>query len=103
MHHVVDALFHRHFGLQKNVIPAHAAEFLLDGSSSQTSVPTFRPSTASRILVGLFMSKTTMGILLSMHRLNAVESMTCKRFASASEKVSWSKRRASGCFFGSRS
>ena len=34
------------------------------------------------MLSGLVMSKTMMGILLSMQRLKAVESITCKRFAS---------------------
>ena len=47
-------------------------------------MPTFFPSTTSRMLVGLFMSKTMIGILLSMQRLKAVESITCSRFVSAS-------------------
>src|SRR5262245_12469766 len=103
MHHIIDALLHRHLGLQKNVFSAHGRKFYFVGCSSQSSVPSFRPSTASRNTPGLYVSRTTMWILLSMHRLNAVESMICKRFASASEKASWSKRRASGYLFGSRS
>src|SRR5438132_13790459 len=55
------------------------------------------------MLPGLYMSKTTIGILLSMQRLNAVESMICKRLARASENVSRSNRLASGYVFGLRS
>src|SRR5207249_10254286 len=94
---VIDAFFHRHLGFRKNVVSAHVAWiFTSDATSSQTSVPTLRPSTASRMLPGLSMSKTTMGILLSMQRLHAVESMICKRLERASENVSRSNRCAPG-------
>src|ERR1700730_2168270 len=107
MHHVIDALFHRHFSVEQNLfsshglerwvwraietrcsenrnheIAAHAAWRFGNPPSrfaahySETIVPTFFPSTMSVKLLGLFMSKTTIGILLSMHRLNAVESIT---------------------------
>ena len=70
---------------------------------SATIVPTFFPSTMSVKLLGLFMSKTTIGILLSMQRLNAVESITLSRCVSASENVRRSKRLAFESVFGSRS
>ena len=47
-------------------------------------------------LLGVFMSNTMIGMLLSMQRLNAVESITCSRLVSASVKVRRSKRFASG-------
>ena len=52
---------------------------------SLTSVPTFSPRATRRRLCGLNRSNTMMGIRLSMHMENAVESMTCSRLASASE------------------
>ena len=55
-------------------------------------------------LLGLFMSKTTIGILLSMQRLKAVESITCSRLVSASVKVMlFVSACAFGFVFGSRS
>src|ERR1700730_6171057 len=59
---------------------------------SETTVPIFFPSTMSVKLLGVFMSNTTIGIRLSMQRLNAVESITWRRFVRASENVSRSKR-----------
>ena len=49
------------------------------------------------------MSKTMMGILLSMQRLNAVESITAKRRERASVYVMWENRLASGFLTGSES
>ena len=43
---------------------------------SETMVPIFFPKTMSVKLLGVFISNTTIGIRLSMQRLNAVESMT---------------------------
>src|ERR1700739_532625 len=103
MDEIIDALFHGHLGFKKNVVSAHALNFYFVSDSSQTSVPTFRPSTASRKIPGLYMSNTTIGILLSMQRLNAVESITCSRLLSASVKVIRSKRFAVESLFGSRS
>jgi hypothetical protein len=46
----------------------------------QTTVPTFSPWTTRLRLLGANKSKTTMGILLSMHREKAVESITFSCF-----------------------
>ena len=52
-------------------------------SRYETSVPTFSPMTTRRRLCGLLKSKTMIGILLSMHSENAVESITFNCFCNA--------------------
>jgi len=41
--HVIDALFHRHLGLQKNVISVHVAGFLLRWKLIANQCPDFSP------------------------------------------------------------
>ena len=51
---------------------------------AQTTVPTFSPMSALWMLPGTIMSKTTIGIPLSWHRVKAVPSMTLRFRESAS-------------------
>ena len=51
---------------------------------AETSVPIFSPRMTERRLPGLNMSNTTIGTWLSIQSENAVESITFKRFTSAS-------------------
>ena len=43
MRHIVDAFFHRHLSVEKNVVPAHAAKFLLRFGFIANERPDFSP------------------------------------------------------------
>ena len=66
-----------------------------------TSVPTRSPDTILSMLRSSAMLKTTIGRLLSMHRANAVESITCRPRVSASLWVISGMNSASGSIAGS--
>jgi hypothetical protein len=55
-----------------------------DSGLSETRVPTVSPMRTRRTFSGLFMSKTMIGMRLSMQRLKAVESITWRRRERAS-------------------
>lgn len=83
------AFLHFLFCIEQNIIHRHKRD--KDGFKvccliyEVTKVPTFWPAITFFRLCGLKISKTIMGISLSMHKENAVESMILSRFCRASE------------------